>query len=70
VLDEVVRFGRGFLVDSQEQEVQDSKTKTEDSLNEAEAKATLEPETGPGGVKRKTLTGMLSEVLRLSVRIL
>ena len=70
VLDEVVRFRKGFLVDSQGQEVDadDSKTKTKtevDALNEVEAKATPEPpETGPtGGVKRKTLAGMLSEAL-------
>ena len=70
VLDEVVRFRRGFLVDSNSQEADGSKTE-EHALNTKteevdKAKATLEPETGPttgGGVKRKTLAGMLSEAL-------
>ena len=67
VLDEVVRFRRGFLVDANSQAVDGSKTEG-DTLNttteEVEAKATLEPETGlTGGVKRKTLAGMLSEAL-------
>ena len=69
VLDEVVRFRRGFLVESNSQE-DGLKTEQEHALNktltEVETKATLEPDTGPtprGGVKRKTLAGMLSEAL-------
>ena len=63
--------GGGFFVDSNSQEVDGSKTEGE-ALNTGteevdKTKATLQPETtatGPGGgVKRKTLAGMLSEAL-------
>ena len=71
VLDQVVRFRRGFFVDSNSQEVDGSKTEGE-ALNTGteevdKTKATLQPETTAtvpgGGVKRKTLTGLLSEAL-------
>ncbi|KIJ92334.1 hypothetical protein K443DRAFT_13682 [Laccaria amethystina LaAM-08-1] len=63
VLDEVVRFRRGFLVDSQE--VDGLKTEEEVALNTTtELDKALEPGTTTGGgVKRKTLAGMLSEAL-------
>ena len=63
-------FGGGLLVDLQEVDL-----KTEDALKtttEVEGKAALEPETTPmgqgGGVKRKTLAGMLSEALCSHIR--
>jgi hypothetical protein len=62
VLDEVVRFRRGFLVDSQE--VDGLKTEEVALNTTTEVDKALEPGTTTGGgVKRKTLAGMLSEAL-------